>query len=509
MADFKKIDSNVTGLRYAEEESLGVLGSTPVWYPLEPNSYKDFGGQVKTESRNPINASRQKKKGVIVDLDAMGGFEVDLTQEGFQRLMQGFMFAAFRTKHELIVPDVDGSGNAYLPDAGGATYVAGDLLFAKYASDSRNNGLKVVTGSPSAMSVPVTDTTLVNADYEGIVISRVGFEFTTGDLTIDANGGTNGLPALKSVTKDFTELGLIPGEWVCIGDDATANQFATSGCNGLARVKDVAAHVITLDKAPVGLVDEAGTGKTIRLFFGRVLKNESDPSLISRRTYQFERTLGKPATDSPADQSEYLVGGCMDELEISLEQAKKAVANLSFIATEHETRTPAQGLKAGLRPSIVESDAFNSTSNVVRFALSVIDPVDATPEDLFAFLTELSIKVSNGIKANKAIKVLGAFDTSAGQFEVTASATAYFTKVEALRTVRQNDDVTLDLTVALNNQGWTLDIPLIGVSDALADVKADAAIMLPLSVGAGTAAKYGLDHTLLIVFWDYLPSLAA
>ena len=45
MAQVNKIDSNVTGLRYCVETALGVAGAT--WFPLDPNSYSDFGGTLR------------------------------------------------------------------------------------------------------------------------------------------------------------------------------------------------------------------------------------------------------------------------------------------------------------------------------------------------------------------------------------------------------------------------------------------------------------------------------
>ena len=74
MVAVQKIDSNVTGLRYQEERSIGVAEPNNPWLVLEPNSYDDFGGEFTTVARNPINAGRQRQKGVLVDLDATGGF---------------------------------------------------------------------------------------------------------------------------------------------------------------------------------------------------------------------------------------------------------------------------------------------------------------------------------------------------------------------------------------------------------------------------------------------------
>ncbi len=101
MAAVNKIDSNATALRIAEEASYKVLPSTPIWMPMEPNEYDDFGGSIVTTARNPINASRMPKKGVVTDLDATGGFTFDVTQLSLQDLWEGILFADFRRKNDV------------------------------------------------------------------------------------------------------------------------------------------------------------------------------------------------------------------------------------------------------------------------------------------------------------------------------------------------------------------------------------------------------------------------
>ncbi len=628
MTAVSKIDSNFTGLRFAVEQSAGVLPASPVWLPAEPNSYDKFGGQLKTLARNPINDGRQRKKGVVVDLDASAGFEMDLTNENSQVLMESFMFAQARTNNELSVSNVDATSGDYQPASGGDDYYAGNLLFAKNFSNVANNGLAKVA---SATSTSVqTDATTADENGASGIISRVGHQFGSGVATIDVSGdlpklvvsgivaaaqtltctinmlnaetvtigsktytiqdtltnvdgnvkkgaslaatltnlqnainrngvgtpGTDfatatvahtqvtavagattlvvtaiiaGTPGNSIATtetgadavwgaatltggtgRSLLDFDLLPGFWICIGGDGTGESFANAQNNGLKRIRYQDNTSFTFDKSTLGMVVDSGTSKTIRIFFGRVIKNEVGADIV-RQTVQFERTLGAPDDSSTDQQAEYITGCVADQLSFSMKTADKITMKLNFMSRDQETRTAAEGLKDGERPTALDSDAFNSTSHVARLSLNAIDPASANPADLFAYLLDMDLTINNNVKANKAIAVLGAFDNSAGQFEVDAKMTAYFASVEAIQTVRDNADVTLDLTFAQGNKGITIDMPLVTLATEGADVKQDEAIQLPITSAAASGSKLDteLNHTLLIQYWDYIPDLAA
>ena len=510
MAILTKIDSNVTGLRYAEEDSYKVVSGDEVWYPLEPNSYSDFGGEVTTVARNPINPSRQRKKGVVTDLDASGGFEMDFTQVNLQDILQGFFFADLRLKEEFeAVTNVDATGDTY-DAASGLAFAVGNMVHAAGFDDADNNGLKHVTSVTADTDIGVSEALVDDASpAAGHSLVLVGHQFAADDLNIDATGSR---PEITSdIAFDFTALGLIPGEYIYVGGDGAAFNFANAANQGFARVFSVSATEIVLDKTEATFVDETlSGGETVEIFFGRVLKNETGTSIV-RRTYQLERQLGAPDTAEPTQiQAEYIVGAVPGEFEFSVPTAAKIIANLSFVGADNETIDGPTALKAGTRPALVEADAFNTSSDVPRIKMAIYDAADAAPDALFAFVTDLTLRINNNVSPNKAIGTLGAFEVTAGTFTVGGDLTAYFADVAAIEAVRANSDITLEMHMVKVNAGITIDVPLITLGDARLNVEQDQAIMLPLSSEAATGAKIdaALDHTLLMVFWDYLPDAA-
>lgn len=512
MAAVTKIDSNSTELRIAEESSYGVLPGTPDWNLQEPNSYADTGQEVTTVARTPITADRQRRKGVVTDIEAVLGFQTDVTQEGLTELSEGFFFADMRRKDEITaVANVDtgDTSDDYEPAAGGDNYVANDLLFASGFADAQNNGLKLVTGIPTATSIAVT-TALTAASGQNGTLRRVGFQFTSGDAQIDASGT---LPLLTTSTKDMTAFDLVPGEWIFIGGDQAAEQFATAANNGFVRVRRVIdANNVELDKASATLVTDTGVGKTIRVFFApRILKNETSSSLILQKSYQAERSLGAPDDAQPAQiQAEYIVGCVASEMSINIPTADKVVADMSWIGKTTETIDGPTSLKTGNRPTLVSGDAFNTSSDFTRLRLAPTSDTDENPTAAVPFIQEVTLTVNNNVSANKAIGVLGNAHVTAGAFDVSASLTAYFADVAIVDTLRNNNDLTFDAHLIKSNQGISIDLPLVTLGDGKVTVEADSATTLPLTLNAakGTSVNSNLDHTMMMQWWDYLPDAA-
>ena len=515
MAAVNTIDSNATGLRYAEEASYKVLPGTPDWVPLEPNSYADFGGSVTLLARNPINASRQNKKGVITDLDASGGFETDLTQVNLQDILQGFFFADFRPKGEEIVTAVDEDGAN--PDeyqvAATAGFLVGSIIQGQNFTNAANNGVNTVTAIVSNVSVEVVTGALVTeagppADAR---IVAVGFVCDANDVDVDVTGT---FPKLASTTTDFSTLGLIPGEWIFVGGDGVNSVFDQAANNGFKRIRSVTATAIEFDKSDLTMLVETGADETIELYFGRVLKNELG-SLIVRRTYNLERQLGAPDGALPAEiQAEYISGAVPGEVSLNIPSADKVTANLSFVGADTETIDGPTALKTGNRPALVEADAFNTSSDFTRIRLAVHTDGTEAPTPLFAFAQELTVTINNNLSPNKAVATLGSFEVTAGTFQVNGSITAYFADVASVATIRANSDITLDMAMVKGatgaKKGIILDLPLIALGDGRPNVEQDQPITLPLSMDAATAAAIDstLDYTAMFIFFDHLPNAA-
>ena len=503
MAD--TIDSNVTGARIAEEASPGVLPGTPVWDVLEPNSYDDFGSEIVTAARNPLNPSRQRKKGSVVDLDASGGFQQDFTETGLLKLMQGFLFADAHIPGDtkpivgaaIPITSTTTGTNIIGAASGLDAFETDDIVLLSGFAQAATNGVKTVA---AATATTLTLDQAIGASEASppasARVQKIGVAVPAAELAIVVAGSQ---VSMTSATFDFTTLGLVEGSWIYIGSDD--NKFVNVNNRCFARADVISANAIIFGKTSKTMVAEAA-GPAVDILLPVFVRNEPNPDNIKRRTYQLERTLGR---DANGVMSEYLIGAMSNEFTLNLQQGELITADLAFVAQDNEQRDGLTGVKAGTRPSLTAEDAYNATSDVRRSKMAIVTPGNPNPSALFGYATEFSLEINNNVSPNKAIGVLGAFSMTAGTFEVGGSAEVYFSDIAAVQAVRNNADVTQDLILVKSGAGWVFDIPLLSLGDGRLAVEQDQPIKLPLET---MAAESDLGHTLMVARFPYLPSFA-
>ena len=507
MAAVSGQDSNLSSVSYAVEQGPKTLPVTPTWVLTEPNAEPEFGPSVTDQERTPISSDRLSKKGSIVDLEASVQLDVDFIPSSQRDLLQGFMFAALRSKGQATTL-TSASDDDTFNGTGMGGFAANDLMLVE--NWPANNGLHLVA-SVTSTTVVVTSTLTNETAPSGATLTKVGHQYASGDVTVDASGPR---PILATAAGDFRELDLVSGECVYVGGDASGLRFASDANNGAKRVFSVAADgsEMVVDKSQLDMVtDASATGKTIRIFTGYALKNEQIASLL-RRTVQFERTLGAPDDASPSQiQSEYVTGCHGSEYRYDAQPASKVTASLTFLGLDHETRTGATGVKSGNRPALPDKDAVNTASDVRRTRISALTNTDEAPDPLFALVESLQFTINNHLERNMALGTLGAARITIGRFELTGQFEAYFANVSALDVLRNFTDVTLDQFVATGaNEGFAWDMPLCSLSSGRVAIEPDTAMMMPCDFKAHSGAKFDttFDHALCWTFFPYLPTLA-
>lgn len=230
------IDSNVVGLSFAETicgvlPTIEVDGYLPTWYELEPNTYASFGGEISTVARNPINASRQRKKGTVIDFDATAGFNQDFTLNNYDRLLQGFFFANWREKpntnpingNGVSLTAVTAASDAFEAASGLGDFISGHLIKASGFSVAANNGVKTVA-TVADDAVAVTSALTDEAPGAAAMIEAVGYQFGAGAmaLTVDMAGGfgtvsLSAAPTAATGTLTVAAGNAAPGDTITVG----------------------------------------------------------------------------------------------------------------------------------------------------------------------------------------------------------------------------------------------------------------------------------------------------
>jgi hypothetical protein len=129
------------------------------------------------------------------------------------------------------------------------------------AADVAQPVLHVVVGVVADTSVNVADGSLVDeTPPAGAKIQVVGHQAAQGDIDVSITGA---FARYVSDVLDFTTLGLIPGEWIYVGGDASTNRFANEANNGFKRVRSISENELVVDKSELPMVAKGSSVASI------------------------------------------------------------------------------------------------------------------------------------------------------------------------------------------------------------------------------------------------------
>lgn len=461
-----RVTTNSLAISAAREASLGVLPGSPVWRGLEPNSINTFGSSISKTARSPISQSRQRRKGIITDLDSSVEFEADLTLSHFRDYMEGFCFAV-AIGAPVFIPSAATAGAFTVPavsagDAAKLTYGVGaamSLLYARGFGNGANNGLFVLGAAVAAGATSITVTGGAVAETpdatDDVELAVAGVRGAAGDLEIDADGN------LISTALDFTTLGLSVGQWVHVGGVDATNQFFNEENYGFARLALIEANKLTLERKGQAFVTDdgtdtgaAGTGLAIDLLFGQFVRNvpTSHPDYLETST-QFELELPNLGTGG-ADLYEYALGNYHDTVSISVPLTDKATVTYGFVGTDTVPPTASRATNAADAKQPSETSAFGTSSDLARLIIQKVDETGLTTD-----FKSLTVTLTNNVSPEKVLGVLGARFMNAGNFEADVEAQVLFTSPDVTAAIKAN--TTLGLYFALRNDdgGVMCDFP--------------------------------------------------
>lgn len=326
--------------------------------------------------------------------------------------------------------------NEVLTVTTGAAFVVGQLAkFSGFGVANNNGVFKCTLGSatvPRFIGAGLTDEAAPPAAAR---VKVVGFQGAAADITATANG-------LASTLLDFTTLGLAVGMWVKIGGSAVGTQFATAANNNYARISAIAAAALTLDNLPIGWGVDAGTGKTISVWIGDVIKNG---------VTVYGQTFEKGFMAQPVPTYIVYTGECCNTLEFSLasRQQVKWAATFMGMGGSKSTATLDAAPDANTTPAVMAGNA-----NVGRLAEN--GALLAAPN----WAREFTLNINNNMRQIEAVDYTSPQDIQLGENSISGRLNAYFGSDALLTKFYAGTPSSLNSRIFKNNQAIIFDVPV-------------------------------------------------
>ncbi len=457
----QRLSTNDVRIAFAPEVSFGVRPTSGFLF-AEPNEIASFGNTITTVERNPISPDRQRRKGLVTDFEAAVDMTSDLTLSEVRAWAPGFCLHegdGLNIHYDGAPVSATGYTVAGL-EVSAQWDLEGALVFARGYANAANNGLKKTNAVATATSIKVGGLTAEASPPSDAMVSVVGYQADAGKLKILAGGRLGWTSPGDAPANDnddgWAALGIKPGQWIYVGGDTAPTKFATAAANGWFKVSAISSNNLeaTLD-GQSALAADAGTAKTVQVFFGRRWHNVSTTdSEFAERYYRFEALYRELLNSGADDGYEYILGCAPNAWTIRMPLTEKATSQTVFVAKDAANITGTQ--EAGWNGAVSQAwnKAFNTSTDFARLAL-----VNAGGDDISTYLKSIDLSITNNFTAEKVLNMAGAAFMNLGTLEVTGSISAMFTDQEMVSSIRNNSTVRLR-SVLRNEDGAVLfEIP--------------------------------------------------
>jgi hypothetical protein len=446
--------------------TLSVLGEGLAYRPVfvQPGSIRadrmnvaptrvsqENGGPLNVELTYPTNFSALSelyRSAFYSQWNNAPQFDNDLTADSV-------ITAVTATGQTITVVDQSGSGGF-----SGTGFKSRMLCRLTGFTNAANNGVKRVTTGNTATSVAfLAGTGLVDeaAPPAGARMKCVGFEGPSGDITATATG-------LAATTVDFTVFNMVVGQWVKIGGTANGDRFATAACNGWARITAIGVSALTLDNLPAGWATDAGTGKTIRVFFGDYMRNG-----VTRSTMSVERGFLSQTTPTYILQRGLLV----DQFSLDFSNRQIVTGAFSLLGLTGVQGTSANGASYDDAPN-----APPANSNLSLQALSENGAAITSAN----WASQFTLSLANNARRIEAVGNDGAVEMGVGEGMVTGRLDTYFSSNAFLTKLFSNTLTSLSARTVIGSQAIIHTLPAVTFTDGASNAAAkNQDVKLPLS----------------------------
>lgn len=503
-------ESNAEGINVAavEESSQGASPPpTTNWLNLEADAIGDPGPAYKKMARSPFTITRQLRRPFISGLDCALTLDVDAIKDHVDFFGEAMFKSAW--KHSggtgqskfAVTAAVDGGGGVdSFTVADDGDLAEGTLIVTRGLTEPENNGLfRVAAGSTSgSVKVPTGSLVAEAAPPANAALDVAGFQFTAGDLELDADGN------FIVTAGSFLNKGLQVHQFCYIASSLEQDPpyvFDNADYHGFFEITKIEDKKLTVRRRgwTVGAVDDGGT-KTIRMFFTKwirnVARNHSDEKLVS---HAFEITYSDLAA-GPADAYENLLGYMLDQVTFRMAAEGKVEMQMTFIGKTASDPSTSRLSGPSTALNVVTGLALSTSSDITRLA---IDNVDES--GLMTDFENLTIMLKNNIQPHKAVGHLGNRFTPLGVFEAQTEAEVFFTDPEIVAAVSDNRILRLAAGMRNDDFGMVIDIPSTGAMQAPKKIEHNRLVSISSQI-AGFMDTAGFTAGLSV--FAYLPTQA-